>query len=213
MPRWRRRATPPRRRAGPRVPSSPTPATRSAPRSTPCSGWPGSPSARASMQRRAPTISSRSWPRGAGPDGVFPTSSISRRSKPASSRSSRAPSTCMPCSPPCTRLLGRRPKRKGLSLELAIDERLASVVMGDPVRIRQILGNFIANAVKFTRRRRLMRAPAAERVRLEVVDTGVGIDADLGACCSSRSRKATRRRRVASAAPAWACRSAGNWPS
>ena len=39
---------------------------------------------------------------------------------------------------------------KGLTLELEVDAGLASVVNGDPVRIRQILGNFITNAVKFT---------------------------------------------------------------
>src|SRR5678815_5187348 len=39
---------------------------------------------------------------------------------------------------------------KGLTLELEIEAGLASVVNGDPVRIRQILGNFITNAVKFT---------------------------------------------------------------
>jgi PAS domain S-box-containing protein len=71
---------------------------------------------------------------------------------------------------------------KGLGLELVIDERLTSVVMGDPVRIRQILGNFIANAVKFTTRGsvRIEAAAASPGVaRLAVVDTGVGIEPDL----------------------------------
>jgi PAS domain S-box-containing protein len=70
---------------------------------------------------------------------------------------------------------------KGLRLELAIDERLACVVMGDPVRIRQILGNFIANAVKFTDSGSVRIEAAASRggARLTVVDTGVGIEAEL----------------------------------
>jgi PAS domain S-box-containing protein len=71
---------------------------------------------------------------------------------------------------------------RGLTLGLAIDERLASIVMGDPVRIRQILGNFISNAIKFTARGgiRIEAAPSASGgVRLAVVDSGAGIEPDL----------------------------------
>ncbi len=39
---------------------------------------------------------------------------------------------------------------KDLALELAIEPALPARVRGDPVRVRQILGNFITNAVKFT---------------------------------------------------------------
>jgi hypothetical protein len=41
---------------------------------------------------------------------------------------------------------------KGLALDLVGGKGLASIVMDDPVRIGQILGNFIANAIKFTAR-------------------------------------------------------------
>jgi PAS domain S-box-containing protein len=71
---------------------------------------------------------------------------------------------------------------KGLSLDLAIDAALAGVVLGDPVRLRQILGNFIANAVKFTAHGSVrIEAAAIESasVRLAVVDTGAGIEAHL----------------------------------
>ena len=44
-------------------------------------------------------------------------------------------------------------------------------------------------------------------------DTGPGIDADDAARgCSRPSRRPTSRPRAASAAPAWACRSAASWP-
>ena len=71
---------------------------------------------------------------------------------------------------------------KGLTLELEVDPVLASVVTGDPVRIRQILGNFITNAVKFTVEggiRIVAGAGSGGHVRLAVVDSGSGVDAEL----------------------------------
>ena len=71
---------------------------------------------------------------------------------------------------------------KGLTLELEVEAGLASVVNGDPVRIRQILGNFITNAVKFTLEggiRIVATAGASGGVRLAVVDSGSGVDEQL----------------------------------
>jgi len=71
---------------------------------------------------------------------------------------------------------------KGLTLELEVAPGLAAVVTGDPVRIRQILGNFITNAVKFTAEGgiRIVAGPgAAGSIRLAVSDTGSGVDAAL----------------------------------
>jgi signal transduction histidine kinase/CheY-like chemotaxis protein len=72
---------------------------------------------------------------------------------------------------------------KGLELSIHVDERLAEggAVVGDIVRTRQILGNLIGNAVKYTVRGRIeVRVERIEgsRVRVEVADTGPGLTAD-----------------------------------
>jgi PAS domain S-box-containing protein len=69
---------------------------------------------------------------------------------------------------------------KGLGFALHSDDAVPSWVSGDPVRVRQILTNFMSNAVKFTSRGRIdvrITAPAVGRVRFAVDDTGPGIDA------------------------------------
>lgn len=57
------------------------------------------------------------------------------------------------------------------------------LVIGDPLRIRQIVSNFLGNAIKFTEQGGVSLLVAAQpsssngaRVRFEVKDTGVGID-------------------------------------
>lgn len=73
---------------------------------------------------------------------------------------------------------------KGLTLRLAIDARLPLNVRGDPVRLRQILSNFITNALKFTERGEV-RIDAtrtdAGGLRLAVSDTGPGVPAETQA--------------------------------
>ena len=68
---------------------------------------------------------------------------------------------------------------KGLACTLHLDPRVPQHVSGDPTRVRQILSNFVTNALKFTERGHvdLCAEPTpAGRVRLAVVDTGIGID-------------------------------------
>ncbi|QOQ76530.1 response regulator [Pseudomonas poae] len=73
-------------------------------------------------------------------------------------------------------------QRKGLQLYSCIDPQLPDCVMGDPMRIRQILNNLVSNAIKFTDIGRVViRARVttldANNVDLEwqVTDSGVGI--------------------------------------
>jgi signal transduction histidine kinase len=104
---------------------------------------------------------------------------------------------------------------KGLTLELEVEAGLASVVNGDPVRIRQILGNFITNAVKFTVEGgiRIVATPARAAASAWPSSTAAAASTRSSCrACSSRSRKATHRRHAPSAAPAWACRSAASSP-
>jgi PAS domain S-box-containing protein len=68
---------------------------------------------------------------------------------------------------------------KGLDMSVEYDEDLPAVVIGDPVRVRQILSNYLNNALKFTENggiRLSVRRARTDRVRFEVTDTGPGID-------------------------------------
>ena len=71
---------------------------------------------------------------------------------------------------------------KGLVLTRYTDARISPAVMVDPVRLQQILNNFVSNAIKFTARGEVaIRAELAERrdaedwVRFTVEDSGIGI--------------------------------------
>jgi PAS domain S-box-containing protein len=73
---------------------------------------------------------------------------------------------------------------QGLRIEAEVDPRVATVVI-DPARLKQLLYNYVSNAIKFTPAggRVLIRiAPdGTEMFRIDVEDTGVGIPAgDLG---------------------------------
>jgi signal transduction histidine kinase/ActR/RegA family two-component response regulator len=69
---------------------------------------------------------------------------------------------------------------KELTLKLELPPDLPKAVGGDDFRLRQLLGNLVGNALKFTERGgvtlRLLHVKD-ERWKLEVEDTGIGIDA------------------------------------
>jgi len=73
-------------------------------------------------------------------------------------------------------------RAKGIELALYVDANVPTGLRGDPSRLRQILNNLVANAIKFTERGDVtVRASTVEStaghalVRFEVVDTGIGI--------------------------------------
>ncbi|MBK7783983.1 MAG: response regulator [Gemmatimonadetes bacterium] len=82
-------------------------------------------------------------------------------------------------------LLAVRAAERGLEFVARVAPEVPEEVLADPVRIRQILTNLAANAIKFTERGHvLVDVSVAERrgprvvIRLAVEDTGIGIPAD-----------------------------------
>ncbi|WP_428559190.1 MAG: PAS domain S-box protein [Solidesulfovibrio sp. DCME] len=75
--------------------------------------------------------------------------------------------------------------RKGLSLRLAVDPRVPRYVLGDQIRLRQILVNLVGNGIKFTEHGGVavsLRPPSVSSasqsdamLEFRVTDTGMGI--------------------------------------
>jgi len=85
---------------------------------------------------------------------------------------------------------------KGLGVRLEVTGAQTPVV-GDPVRLRQVLFNLVSNALKFTSEGEIVGAVAFEprpgetcRVRFEVRDTGIGIPDDKRAAMFERFSQA-----------------------
>ncbi|MGF1792119.1 two-component sensor histidine kinase BarA [Photobacterium profundum] len=80
------------------------------------------------------------------------------------------------------RLLAPSAHEKGLELTLKVDHRIPAGLIGDPLRIQQVVTNLIGNAVKFTERGNIdvsveLKASKDENIELQftVRDTGIGI--------------------------------------
>jgi PAS domain S-box-containing protein len=81
--------------------------------------------------------------------------------------------------------LAAKAEERGLALAAHVDARLPERVVGDPVKIGQVLGNLLGNAVKFTAQGSVTATLAvaelaadAVAVDVRVADTGIGIPAD-----------------------------------
>ena len=83
-------------------------------------------------------------------------------------------------------LLAPQAREKGLELDLSIDAGVPARIVGDPQRLRQVIVNLVANAVKFTEHGSIhvsihpaggANASPAHQVTLEfrIADTGIGI--------------------------------------
>ena len=78
-------------------------------------------------------------------------------------------------------LLGHSVELRQLQLYLEIDYNLELRRVGDPTRLRQILANLVNNSIKFTRQGWVsvrVSAAGADRLRIEVKDSGLGIEPD-----------------------------------
>jgi signal transduction histidine kinase/DNA-binding response OmpR family regulator/HPt (histidine-containing phosphotransfer) domain-containing protein len=78
-------------------------------------------------------------------------------------------------------LLAEQAQRNGIELACFVDEDVPRRVLGDAVRLRQVLTNLVGNAVKFTEEGevvlRAIRLPGEDAASIEfsVTDTGIGI--------------------------------------
>lgn len=74
--------------------------------------------------------------------------------------------------------------KKGLNLACVIDTITPRMIRGDPARLRQILGNLLDNAIKFTERGGVVVLVSSEffdseyEVHFAIKDTGIGVPED-----------------------------------
>jgi signal transduction histidine kinase/CheY-like chemotaxis protein len=83
------------------------------------------------------------------------------------------------------RPLAVRADQKALELLVEVDPTVPSTLVGDPLRLRQILVNLVGNAIKFTEKGHVLVAIRREpdhgepgMLRFSVTDTGIGIAAE-----------------------------------
>ena len=83
------------------------------------------------------------------------------------------------------RVLAPRAHQKGIELACHINTGVPDALVGDPLRLRQIVVNLVGNAIKFTERGEVVlgvqvgsRLNGDIQLRFLVTDTGIGIPAD-----------------------------------
>ncbi|MCB0338938.1 MAG: hypothetical protein KDD53_05005, partial [Bdellovibrionales bacterium] len=77
-------------------------------------------------------------------------------------------------------------EKKGIELETSVDDELPKVLLGDSLRLRQVLINLLSNAIKFTPEGGFIKLSVlckvnedgSEKMEFSVRDTGIGIPHD-----------------------------------
>ena len=84
------------------------------------------------------------------------------------------------------KLLKHKIEEKGLLFVSRFDPDINPVLLGDPVRISQILLNVLSNAVKFTERGSIIlealvikNLPDSQKLEISITDTGIGMDEEF----------------------------------
>ena len=82
-------------------------------------------------------------------------------------------------------LVVKEAQGKGVELSMYVHCDVPATLMGDPLRVRQVLLTYLGNAVKFTREGEVVltcqvaeQCPAGVQLRFTVADTGIGIPED-----------------------------------
>jgi len=68
--------------------------------------------------------------------------------------------------------------RKGLNFKLSIPDGIRDIVYADPDRIREVFGNLISNAIKFTEAGKVemkVSNSKGDKIKVEIIDEGPGI--------------------------------------
>jgi signal transduction histidine kinase/CheY-like chemotaxis protein len=81
--------------------------------------------------------------------------------------------------------LNYKAEEKGIRLNIRLDPSLPKLMVGDPVRLSQVLNNLISNAIKFTEKGSvtidiMLESEEIETLKLNfaIIDTGIGISKD-----------------------------------
>jgi len=85
-------------------------------------------------------------------------------------------------------ILGVKAHDRGITLATWVSRDAPALLMGDPIRLRQVLSNLVDNAIKFTREGSVAirvflerRQDASVTLRFEVEDTGAGMREEVAA--------------------------------
>ena len=99
---------------------------------------------------------------------------------------------------------------KGSSLHYTFSDDVPEYVVGDPFRLRQIIVNYANNAIKFSNQKPvsiivnvIKKDTTMVRLKVEVIDNGVGIPEESTMCFLNHFHKLTLQQPVNLAVPVW----------